>query len=90
MSWSVSFGPCTVKELEDLEVEDQVLQNGLARDSFNESKEALVQMIYSGAFGDWKEFNFRGSFSGHANKDHKPDPAWADDFVSLFCYQVSK
>lgn len=87
MSWSIQFSNKTVRELEDLDVDDSRLQNGLGRKPFAEAKETLLVLVHSGVLGDYHG-HFSGSLSGHANENHEPLPGWSPDTVSITVSRV--
>lgn len=88
MSWSVSFSDLSVEELEELDAPDWNLQNGLARNSFAESKAVLVQLAKSGILGSPDKIGFSGFLNGHANADNNALPGWTPDCVSIHLSQV--
>jgi len=91
MSWSVSASKCNPPNAE-----------GLLRESFasaykEPSAEVVEQfesalMAFAGILPsvqpDAGGF-VNVSLTGHANKEHRPDPAWANDMVSISVQQVS-
>jgi hypothetical protein len=79
MSWSESFGPCTLDELRALEpVNPQTTE---ARDQFDATRAAAVAVVESGVVGDPKVRRFLGGLSGHANPGHAPASGYANDCV---------
>lgn len=88
MSWHVGFTKLTIDELTNLEVSDQELQNGLAREPFERAVAALCELAESGILGDPTAVRFSGSLAGHANKDHSALPGWTPDTVYLSISQV--
>lgn len=88
MTWSVAFSNKTVRELDDLEVDDSQLQNGLGRKPFAEAKEALVVLVHSGVLGETSGGHFSGHLAGHANENHEPLPGWSPDTVTISVSRV--
>lgn len=60
-----------------------------AMEQYVEAFEAAVALIRSGVIGK-KGHKFNVNLSGHANTDHEPDPAWANDCLNISIYQVSE
>lgn len=81
MSWSESFGPCTLEELENLEPKNKVSQ-----EQFTAAKAAVVELARSGCVGT--DVRFVGALNGHENEDHKPLPGWTNDCVYISLSQA--
>lgn len=88
MSWSVLFSNLTLDELDNLEVDDSRLQNGLARNAFAESRDALVELVQTGILGSPTKARFSGFLTGHANENNNALPGWSPDCVSLSISQT--
>ncbi len=92
MSWSTNVGSCPSGEV------TQRLRTEFTRtyptpssevlDQFEvalKSVELLLPSVHPAS--EPAQYYFSVSLSGHANKDHKKDPAWANDSVSISIYQ---
>lgn len=88
MSWYVSFSNLTLDELDNLKATDEQLQNGLARNAFEESRDVIVELAQTGIVGSPSKLRFSGHMSGHANDQNEPLPGWTPDFVNLNLSQV--
>lgn len=87
MSWAVAFNNKILDDLDILEIDDNQLQNGLARDAFTESRDALVGLLQTGILGP-VDSHFSGHISGHVNDNHEPLPGWSPDFVVISVSRV--
>ncbi len=87
MSWSLSAiyedGDFDVTSLSNTEVEHHADQLVIA-------KEVVREIVDSGVLGNPTTKKFSVSINGHGNPNHEPDPAWANDFVSINVYQKAK
>jgi hypothetical protein len=52
------------------------------------AKEAVVELISSGALGDFIEHSYRVSLNGHANVGHQPDAHWTNDCMTISISQT--
>lgn len=86
MSWSETLQNLPYEDLDSLEPKNEYTKAAL--DQFEEAKEAAVQLVSSGCFGDPKRFYFNITLGGHSNPDHEPLAGWANDCVSIYISQA--
>jgi hypothetical protein len=84
MSWSQTFGPLTLEELDELKPNETVR----SRNQFEEALHAAVHIAESGVLGDPKKIRFSGSLFGHENENHVPPPGWSPDSVGISISQA--
>jgi hypothetical protein len=85
MSWSEFFSNVAVEDIPSLAHKNAATNECLKE--FEEAKICAVDMIESGCLGDPNKYYFGLTFSGHANPDHKPQPGWSNDMMTISIYQ---
>lgn len=92
MSWGINY------KVEDGDISESE-QDRLVEIGTSLSEDALQQfttavLVVAGIIDDGLVGNSTGQFqvsiSGHANKDHKPTPGWANDMITISVSQVGE
>lgn len=90
MSWGISLSNISAATaIEQAKAEFEKLYKEPfveVQEQFNRAIDALLLIIPSVAPAPDAIVTI--SCSGHANREHKKDPAWANDMVSVSVYQV--
>lgn len=89
MSWSVSAKAKVSVVIDELKVKFEEAHKTPyeeVQEQFNRALDSLFLMLP--AVEPNREGEVSVTLSGHANREHKKDPAWANDMISINCYQV--